>query len=138
FYLQRLKKEDFSATKKVILEQLMLPGTEDYEKIVRLAIDDADVEIRKAVLENSFLIPQSLEADYVKLLKDSSYQVIETALEQLSFDFPENRKKYLEITKNEKGNRSHNVRIKCLEIAYLESAEDKYIQELIGYLSPSN
>lgn len=138
FYLQQFKKEEFFAIKNEILNQLMLPTISEYPEIVQMAINDKDVEVRKAVLDNSLIIPANLESEYVKLLKDSSYQIIEKTLELLSFDFPENRQKYLEITKNQKGNRGHNVRIKYLEIAYFESGDEKYINELIGYLSASH
>lgn len=138
FYMKRFDKETFFGIRNEILSQLMIQPSEVYAEIVTKAINDEDVEVRRAVLQNTLVIPEHLEAEYVKLLSDSSFQIIENALGTLSFYFPENTAEYLDATKDVIGNRSHNVRVKWLEIAYAESGEEKYLEELVSYLSPSH
>ena len=138
FLMERLKEETFFGIRNEILSQLMVQPSESYTEIVTNAINDADAEVRKAILHNTVVIPENLEKEYVKLLSDPSFKTIESALEILTFHFPENTDKYLAITKEEIGNRSYNVRIKWLEIAYAESGGEKHLEELVSYLSPSH
>jgi hypothetical protein len=76
------------------------------------------------------------EPELRKLLQDSSYSIIENALEKLSFQFPANTKKYLDITKNEKGVVGNNVRIKWLELACGLENREQYLNELVAYACP--
>lgn len=136
-YQQMYEEETFHGIRSEILSQMIDAAVPEAGDLMVKAINDQDVEMRKAALNNSMGIPLDMEKEYVKLLTDSSYQVIEDALEILSFHFPRKRQKYLDITKNEQGNRSHNVRIKWLEIAFQNSSDSKYTEELIDFLSPN-
>lgn len=138
FYLKRFEEESFYGIRNEILSQLMLQPTSAYAKTVTEAINDKDVEVRRAVLNNTLVIPSSLEKEYVKLLSDPSFQIIESALQSLCFHFTENTTEYLDSTKDIIGNRAHNVRVKWLEIAYAKSGENKFLEELISYLSASH
>ena len=138
FYKNRFKEETFFGIRNEILSQLMIRPSQDYSVLVTNAIHDKDVEVRRAVIQNTLVIPVYLEEEYTKLLSDSSFQIIESALTQLSFFFPENIDRYLETTSDVLGNRSYNVRIKWLEIAYAAYKEEEHLQELVSYLSPSH
>ncbi len=136
FYLQQFKNESFHGIKAEIVHQLLPQLDETSEKLVQLGIKDADVEVRKAVLNNTLRIPLPLREEYEKLLNDSSYQVIEKALDLLSFYATDNVERYLEMTKDEMGNRSHNVRIKWLEIAIQNRDNtEELMDELVDYTS---
>ena len=137
-YIQQFRNEKFHGIRSEILHQLMQADIPEHDEILIEAINDKDVELRKSVLEYTGTISPDLEKEFMKLLTDPSYQLIESALEKLSFDFPQNTDKYLEITKNEKGNRSHNVRVKWLQIAYAHTGNKEYLNELIEFASPSH
>jgi aminopeptidase N len=135
FLKSRFQSESFHGIKGEIISQLLPDLDESSEEVTLMAIGDHDAEVRKAMLNGTIRISTSLEPEYRKLLNDSSYQVIEKALELLTFYVPENANEYLELTKNEIGNRSHNVRITWLKIAYSLNAEEKWINELVNYSS---
>jgi aminopeptidase N len=125
-------REKFHLTKAEAIAQLINDTALVSKNIVMESITDKDVNVRKNIINSLTSIPLSLEIPLRRLLKDSSYQVVELALEKLSFNFPEKAKEYLEITKDEMGNSGKNIRIKWLEIACL-SDKQKYISELISY-----
>ncbi|MEQ8909033.1 MAG: M1 family metallopeptidase [Vicingaceae bacterium] len=137
FLLERFKAEEFHGIKGELIKQLM-PQMNDYsEQVAKLAIKSNSTEVKEALLNNTLRISQELEGDYRKLLSDSSYQVVEKALELLGFYYPAKLDEYLEETKNEKGNRAHNIRISWLKLAYLHRKDPIYLQELIDYCSNS-
>ena len=74
--------------------------------------------------------------DFVTALVEPAKR-IEKALGILSFYLPQNVETYLELTKDELGNRSHNVRIEWLKVAYVNSNQEKYLNELVDYTSNS-
>jgi aminopeptidase N len=68
-------------------------------------------------------------------MNDYSYLNQELALQNLCQSFPENTDKYLELTKNLKGWRGLNIRMKWLEIAIGYGKTD-FLPELITYSGP--
>jgi aminopeptidase N len=131
-------KNTFHAIKSEAAAQLLEDKTEESIQLVKKALTDADVQVRKAILMNTRSIEPNLLSDYEKLLLDSSYQTIVTALEKLCANFPENTQKYLDITKGIEGTNGRNVICKWLEIAAAASNNDKkYINQLVAYTSNS-
>ncbi len=128
------EKETFHLTKAEIIAQLATDSL-NYD-IMFKALNDKDALVRKAVLDNLKTVPFSLESEYRKILKDSSYTNVELALDILAKNFPENIDAYLNITKNETGWRGNNIKMKWLEIA-IQSGKKNYFKDLIEYTSLS-
>lgn len=137
FLMARFEAEAFHGIKAAILHYMLPLLNENSSKMAKLGIADPSVEVRMAVLESTVRVPADLEDDYRMLLNDSSYQVIENALRLLAFYVPQHVADYLEITKNEQGNRAHNIRIEWLRVAYAHSKQEEYLEELVDYTSPS-
>ncbi len=131
-------KNTFHAIKAEAASQLLDDKTPEGINLVKKALSDSDVQVRKAILMATRNIEPSLLPEYEKLLLDSSYQTIATALEKLCANFPENTQKYLDITKGIEGTNGRNVEIKWLEIsANGLSNQDKYKEKLVAYTSNS-
>lgn len=99
------------------------------------------IKSRQAIAQNLTKIPPGLKADYESLLNDKSYITIESALYNLWNNFPEDRLKYLNKTKNIEGFNNKNVRLLWLTLAiitpkYQARNTEKYFKELVGYTSP--
>ena len=137
FLMERFKKEEFHAIQSLIAAHFTPLLNEDTKELINWGIENDSTDVKKAILNNTIRITDELAPAYEKLLNDSSYQVVEKALDLLSFYRPNNVDKYLKATENQKGNRSHNVRIKWLEVAYFASDNKDYLNELIDYTSQS-
>ncbi len=133
--LQVYEDNSFHAIKTEIATQLM--GDKGSENIVRMALHDKDVLVRKGIMTNTKTIEPSLMTDYEPLLKDSSYITIATALEKLCAAFPANTAKYLADTKGITGTNGRNVLIKWLEISIAEKEDKGQIGQLVTFTSDS-
>jgi aminopeptidase N len=125
----------FHAIKTEIATQLL--GDKGSEHIVRMALKDKDVLVRKGIMTNTKTIEPPLMADYEPLLQDSSYVTIVTALEKLCAAFPANTARYLAATKGIEGTNGRNVLIKWLEIAIADHADAALQNQLVAYTSDS-
>ncbi len=105
-------------------------------QIIKKAIHDKDALVRYAVLNYIKTIHVDLRKDYIKLLKDVSYQNVELALENLSAAYPRDLNLYLDITKDMIGWRGRNIRMKWLELAVLDG-RDEYLKEITDYTTDS-
>lgn len=83
---------------------------------IKKALTDKDVHVRKAVLNATISIPMDLLTNFEALLKDSSYNVVETALVKLCEQYPDMTERFLEPTKNDIGMNN------ALRIVWLEKA----------------
>ncbi len=133
--IQLFNKEKYSATRSEIVSQLSQDNSTEARAIIRRAIKDTTLEVRNAALNAYRYIPQDLEADMTQYLIDSSYNTTLTALDKLCESFPQNKAKYLEVTKNEVG-LSKKVRIKWLEIK-AGMGDKAALKELDDYTSIS-
>ncbi|RYD76242.1 MAG: hypothetical protein EOP53_15065 [Sphingobacteriales bacterium] len=136
--LEGYKKETFHATKAEIISQLANDENESSQKLIVEALNDKTVQVRQAAVENIKQKPAHI-APLEKMLQDSSYRVVETALTKIISWNPQNGKQYLEQTKTVMG-MSKNVRIAWLKsaIAYKlgdENALNNYRKELVDYIS---
>lgn len=100
-----------------------------------------DIKTRQAIAQTLSEIPLDLKNNYESLLNDKSYITIETALFNLWRNFPEERFKYLNQTKDIMGFNDKNVRILWLTLAlitddYEPEKKRAYFKELIDYTSP--
>lgn len=101
-----------------------------------------DIKTRQAIARTLIDIPSELKEDYESLLNDKSYITIETALFNLWRNFPEDRFKYLNQTKDIIGFNDKNVRMLWLTLAlitedYQPENKSKYFKELTDYTSPT-
>jgi aminopeptidase N len=133
--LQCYAKEKFQMTKTEIIQQLAGDDTPESVALLLEAVKDPDANVRKAALVNANPIPPILREAFEECLHDSSYLNVELALDALCTDFPDERSRYLEMTKDETGWRGLNIRMKWLEIA-ISAGQKEYIPELIAYAGP--
>lgn len=99
-----------------------------------------DLRSRQSLLLNTTKIPEDLKSKFETLLNDKSYVTIENALLKLWYSFPDDRKKYMEQTKNLIGLPDYNVRLLWLTLAlvtenYKSLKTKAYFDELGSYTS---
>lgn len=109
----------------------------------RITIDvfNDDLKVRQAIAKSLKTIPSNLKGVYESLLEDESYITIEAALYNLWSNFPDERVKYLNETKNIVGLNDKNVRLLWLALAlstpdYNQDDKQRYLDELINYTGP--
>ena len=100
-----------------------------------------NIFVRQAIANTMSTIPDDLKKQYESLLDDPSYATIEPALYHLWANFPENRKEYLDRTKDKVGFNDKNVKILWLVLAlstkdYYTEKHQQFYNELAGYASP--
>lgn len=137
YLLRRFMVEDFFGIKNEIIKQIMPQMDEKSLELTKLALVDEDSEVRKAAVENTVRISTDLEPEYRKLLRDSSYQVIEKTLELLAFYYPQHMDEYLALTAGVKGDRSHNVAITRYKLSYATKGDKESLEQLIDFTSNS-
>ncbi len=130
-----------SKAKVNLFGELLKDTLVDKNELYVKAFDSKDIKVRQSIAQNLTKIPSELKADYESLLNDKSYITIETALFNLWSNFPEDRKKYLDQTKDVIGFNDKNVRILWLTLALITEdyeAENikAYFDELTSYTSP--
>lgn len=112
-------------------------------RLYKKAFETNNTYIRQAIATTMEEIPVSLKAEFESLLKDESYLTKEAALFKLWEQFPEERSKYLEQTRNLAGFYNKNIRMLWLTLNLVtpgfeaEKSED-YYNELAGYTSIKN
>lgn len=126
-------KSNYYLIKAEIVKQLSQDTHKQSLAVIKQALSDPDVKVRKSVLDNFKTIPEELLPDVEKLLKDPSYDIILNVLEYLSFANPEKIPFYLEQTKDVEGVPGKNIKIKWLEIASMSN--EKYTDQLVSYAS---
>lgn len=132
-YYSMLGTSTFYALKGEVIRQLSQDKDKQSMAVIRTALSDPDVKVRRSVLDNIKKLPQELVPDVEKLLKDPSYEVILNVLEYLSFANPEKIPFYLEQTKDVEGMPGRNVKMKWLEIASMSNT--KYTDQLVSFTS---
>lgn len=105
--------------------------------------DNQDVKFRQALASKLTYIPMELKQEYEGLLDDDSYITKEIALYNLWNNFPEDRAKYLDKTKNSIGFNNKNLRMLWLVLAmatpeYQPENSQDYYEELVGYTNPEH
>ncbi|MBA6316359.1 M1 family metallopeptidase [Cellulophaga baltica] len=105
---------------------------------MRKIIASNDLMLRQAISLKITQIPTELQTDFESLLEDQSYSTIENSLYRLFLNFPEQRKKYLDTTKDIIGFSDKNVRLLWLTLAlvtedYNSLKTKDYFDELGSY-----
>ena len=95
-------------------------------------------EVRQAIAQKLIQIPSRFKTAYESLLKDNSYRTIEMALYNLWVNFPSDRGKYLQQTKDIYGFSDYNVKLLWLAlhlntIEYQPDKKQEVFEQLRGY-----
>jgi len=147
--IKMFRKETFHAMKEEILTQLA-PDTTIQSWVMFLdAFRDKDAAVRLAALQNVAKIPDDGKAIFENLLEDSSYTIMETDLQKLCADFPENKSTYLQKTDKLYG-LDNTLRMAWLQLAYMypadtaghpadsvRNANELILKELDDYTTPA-
>ncbi len=137
--IEVFNKETFQAVKVAIVAQLIKDTNSSSKALIKSAIHDRDVMVRKSTLSNITIIPSDLIPDYEKMLGDSSYDIIVSTLTLLNSNNPNKLPQYLETTKGITGTLGRNVEIKWLELSASSSPgiENSFTAKLVQYSSNS-
>jgi len=100
------------------------------------------LEVRKAIAQYVDRIPLELKSQYESLLEDKSYVTIEAALYNLWANFPLERVKYLQKTKDIIGFNDYNVRLLWLAlhlntVEFQPEKKQDILKEIISYSMPN-
>ncbi|WP_372756509.1 M1 family metallopeptidase [Mariniflexile sp.] len=114
-----------------------------YPNLIKKSTFNSSLKVRQAIATHLTEIPSELKPDYESLLNDKSYITIEKALFNLWVNFPQERNKYLNKTKDLLGFNDNNIRILWLTLALVTEnfeAENKqvYFEELTNYTNAFN
>lgn len=137
---QTLSEIYFSEKYHLLKSEVIRQINDNFDEISLNILKDAcksdEPLVVQAVVENIKSIPKEIKQEYESILYNISYKNVELALENLSNSFPENVNKYLKLTANKEGWRGRNIRMKWLELSYL-NGNKKVLNEIIDYTSIS-
>lgn len=129
-------KEQFHLLKSEVIRQIDNNYDEISLKILKDACKSDEPLIVQSVVENIKIIPKEIKQEYELILNNISYKNVELALENLANSFPNDINKYLKVTAKKEGWRGRNIRMKWLELSYL-NGNKKVLNEIIDYTSIS-
>ncbi len=139
FFAKTLQSDVYFSVKEAIVNQLKEEDFQDKARLLSLALETKNVQVRQAVAATLNEIPESFRVQYETLLDDKSYQTQEIALYNLWNNFPEQRSQYLDKSKDWQGFNDYNLRTLWLSLALstADYAADKeaLVNELINYSS---
>jgi aminopeptidase N len=129
------QSEKFFAVRAEVIAQLA--NNEQSLQLIKDALIDKDVAIRKAALRNVNPVNAGLIPEFEKLLTDSSYEVVELALQKLTALNASKTNEYLNLTKSVEGNLGKHVKVRWLEIAFIYTGKKQFADELVNLTSSS-
>ena len=140
-FIDIMKSDVYFQLKKEILYQVADVPFEQKQKLIHIAMQTNDFEVRQAVAETLKTIPLSFKSEYESLLEDKSYDTKHIAFLNLYQNFPDERGIYLAKAENWIGKNDKELRIIFLSAyqVFKEGDADKkarYYQELVDYTSP--
>lgn len=136
--LKTATKLQTSVPAKYIIPYLAVDQDSTIIRLFEAILRNGDLLERQAIALTLNKIPRQLKEGFESLLNDKSYLTVETALIKLWINFPEDKKKYLEQTKNHEGFNDKNIRILWLTLAlatpdYNPGSTPEYYKELSFY-----
>lgn len=139
-FVSILYSDAYFPLKQEVLYQLEKVPFEEKKMFLQLALQSNDIQVRQALAETTKEIPLEFKAEYESLLNDNSYRTREIVLQQLWSKFPEDRMRYLELSKNWEGNNDKNLHIIWLTLAlatkeYSNENKREFYNELIALAS---
>ena len=105
--------------------------------LVKDALVDKDVAVRKAALKNVNPMNSGLVTEFERLLTDSSYDIVEAALQKLTALNSIKTASYLNLTKNVEGNLGKHIKVRWLEISYLYTGNKQFAEDVVNLTSSS-
>ena len=129
------RNEKFYAVRTEVINQL----ANDVQSIplIKDALVDKDVAVRKAALKNVNPMNSGLVTEFERLLTDSSYDIVEAALQKLTALNSIKTASYLNLTKNVEGNLGKHVKVRWLEISYLYTGNKQFAEDVVNLTSSS-
>ena len=139
-FVSILHSDAYYPLKQEVLYQLAKEPYEEKKMFLQLALQSGNVMVRQALAETLKEIPLDFKAEYESLLNDDSYRTREIVLQQLWSKFPEERNRYLDLSKEWVGNNDKNLRIIWLTLAlgtkeYEKDNKRAMYLELLEYAS---
>ncbi|MFE3848431.1 M1 family metallopeptidase [Flavobacterium sp. LB3P45] len=139
FFIKTVQSDVYFSVKEAIVNQLKPEKFEDKVTLLTLALETKNIQVRQAVAATLNEIPESFRAQYETLLDDKSYQTQEIALYNLWNNFPEQRARYLDKSKDWIGFSDYNLRTLWLSLALSTPNypinKEQLVDELINYSS---
>lgn len=132
---QVFHREKFHYVKDAVVAQLANDSSDTSRSLMREALHDPAVEVRKTVIDSVKRIPPVMRTHFETLIADSSYDIILVALAKLAEQFPEHLARYLAATEGVEG-MDRKVKLKRFELS--AAAGNKVsLDSLVAYSSPS-
>ena len=128
-------KERYAPMKAEVLSQLTSDSSQSVEPVFNNAIHASDAALRLSAIQHIPRIKEAELKDYEALLTDSSYNVIETALNKLVALYPANKARYMALTDHVDGF-TKNVRLAWIKLAAMDGNKE-VMHELADYAGPS-
>ncbi|MDI1305034.1 MAG: M1 family aminopeptidase, partial [bacterium] len=139
FFIKTVQSDVYFLVKEAIVNQLKPEKFEDKVTLLTLALETKNVQVRQAVAATLNEIPENFRAQYETLLDDKSYKTQEIALYNLWNNFPEQRARYLDKSKDCIGFSDYNLRTLWLSLALstpnYSINKEQLVDELINYSS---
>lgn len=137
--IRLMQSNVYYPVKELLVYQSVSHPFELKKDFLLAALKTNDWNVRQAVAASLKEIPESFRADYETLLSDKSYETQEIALFNLWDQFPEQRQRYIDLSKNWIGFNDKNLKLLHLSLAYVTSNNPKekikIYQELLSYTS---
>jgi aminopeptidase N len=131
-FIDQFRREKFHLNKAEILSQLSGDSGSQCRELFTVALADADPLVRRAAINNLKTHHKPSNEQEIRMLSDTSYSNIVSALKKLTELFPEKTSDYLQLTAHERGFPGLNIRIEWLRIA-INAGQHEYIPELVDY-----
>lgn len=140
-FAETIVSDVYYPVKEEILFQLQSVDFSEKEPIIRQAMQSNNIKVRQAVAKTLNQFPESFRPDFETFLDDKSYVTKEIALNVLWSQFPDDRAKYLDKSRNWTGMNDKNLRILWLTMAlatkdFEPEHKPAYYDELLDYTSP--
>ena len=130
--LELLKSDAYYPIKELLVYQNITQPFELKADLLSTALKTNELHVRQAVAATLTDIPESFRTEYETLLDDKSYETQELALFHLWQQFPAERKRYLDLSKDWVGFQDKNLRLLHLSLAMSADIDQK--EKLKSYL----
>lgn len=135
-----LNSNDYYPVKEEVLLQIQALDFAEKKPLIDLAMKSSGVKVRQAVAKTLNKFPEEFLSQFETFLDDKSYVTNEIALNVLWSQFPKNRIKYLDKSRNWEGMNDKNLRILWLTMALATKEFEpenkvKFYDELLDYTS---
>lgn len=124
------------------VHQMVGEQSQNVNSLYQKAFETNNIFVRQAIALTMQRIPKELKQDFESLLLDESYLTIEAALYKLWEQFPDDRPKYLDQTRELTGFYNRNIRMLWLTLnlvtpEFEADLNQEYYDELAGYTDVS-